>query len=93
MGSLMKLVGGVWAAAGFVATMYGVFVSVPRIVADLTTLLSATPYGAGVDPDGVRLFLSTFMFVSGVNGFVIPGLLVAGVGTVIGLQRRPATLP
>ena len=89
MEKLLSWTGIVWVIIGLIVTLYSLFVSIPRLSSTLSVLMSASPYGQLFDPTAFRAFMSGLVVFSGVNAFVIPGLLLAGVGTIIRLLRVP----
>jgi hypothetical protein len=91
MGSFLKWAGTIWALLGIVNVFYGLIAVVPRITNSLATVLASTsPYAQSVID--VRQFGATMgatvIFMS-VAGYVIPGLLLAGVGQLIRFQEHP----
>lgn len=84
MGKLLRWVGIVWALLGVASVIYVVLEVTPGLVAALAALASVSPYAQGpVDLGKLRLAMNAAAIFLNVSAYVIPGLLLSGVGTLI----------
>jgi len=89
MGNVLRWVGIAWAVLGIVSILYGVGKVAPDFASSLGVLAASSPYTGGLADTGrFRPVISAMVVFMSVTAYVIPGLLLAGVGTLIGLQQR-----
>jgi hypothetical protein len=94
MGSLLKWAGIIWALLGILNMFYGLIEVVPSLTSSLTALLaSASQYAQTVA--AARQFgamAGAMVIFMSIAGYVIPGLLLAGVGQLIRLQEHSKSI-
>ena len=89
---LLVIVGAMWAGLGTIGILYGIFKITPSFTSTLTDLAALSPQLKDfISVSGVRLTINAIMAFTGVQTFIIPGLIIAGIGSLIKLQQRSAS--
>lgn len=92
MGMLLVIVGAVWAGLGTIGILYGIFRITPGFTSTLADLASLSPQLKDfISVPVVRLTINAIMAFTGVQAFIVPGLIIVGIGSLIKLQQRSSS--
>jgi hypothetical protein len=92
VGILLVIVGAVWAGMGTIGVLYGIFRITPAVTSTLSDLAALSPqFKDFISVSGARLTINAIMAFTGVQAFIVPGLIIAGIGSLIKLQQRSSS--